>query len=265
MDWLLIGDLPKGRIGCNQAGDVTGYMEGSHQDAISKGCWTPSDIVDESAFNTLMDFTPREWGKPGSKGGYLSRVFGRGSETGLADGFLCPHPSVFYDERYGSYDAWAFTPRHRYGLGDSGDSGTWIFTSEGKLLGQIISYNRAHHITYFKPMCKIFEHIKRITGATDVQLLTPEDIVEKPCVTPKRAGGLLSPNEELSQPKTGSEVTATDLARIVESPTAPKRFFTPPGTPAASSQSFPFLLNHALGSTAGFPTPSSTLAGDSSD
>lgn len=254
-----------GRIGCNKPGDVTAYMEGNHQDAISKGCWTPSAYVDESAFSTLMNFSAQEWGKPGSEGGYLSRVFGRGSETGLADGFLCPHPSIFYDETYGPYDAWAFTPRYTYGLGDSGDSGTWIFTSEGKLLGQIISYNRARHITYFTPIYKIFNQIKRITGATDVELLTPEDVTENPRVTPRSVGGLLSPDGEPSKPNSCSTPTAAYFGPRMDPSAVRKRFVTPPRTPASSSQPLPFPFNHVRCSTAGLPTPGSTHASDSSE
>lgn len=265
MDWLLIGDLPTDRIGFNKPGDVSAYMEGNHRDPVSNGCWTPSAYVDESAFSTLMNFSAQGWGRSGSDGGYLSRVFGRGSETGLADGFLSPHPSIFYDETYGPYDAWAFTPRYTYGLGDSGDSGAWIFTCEGKLLGQIISYNRARHITYFTPMCKIFNHIKRITGATDVELLTPEDVPENPRVAPRSAGGLLSPDEEPSNPDDCSTTTATDIGPSVHSPTARKRIITPPRTPASSSQPLPGFSNHGLCSTAGLPTPSSTQPSDLSD
>lgn len=266
MDWLLIGDLPVDRIGYNKPGDVTAYMEGNHQASVYKGRWTPSAYVDEAAFNTLMNLSAQEWGRPGSEGGYLSRVFGRGSETGLADGFLCHHPSIFYDETYGPYDAWAFTPRHTYGLGDSGDSGAWIFTSEGKLLGQIISYNRARHITYFTPICKIFDHIKRTTGATDVELLTPEDLAENPHVMPRSACGLLSPEEETtSNSNRCSKSTATNTEPSIDSFSDRKRFLSPPRTPASSSQPLPFLLNHVLCPAAGLPTPGSTQISDSSD
>ena len=265
MDWLLIGDLPVERIGCNKPGDAAAYMEGSHRDPLSNGCWTPSAHVDENAFSTMMNLSAREWGRPGSDGGYLSRVFGRGSETGLADGFLSPHPSIFYDETYGPYDGWAFTPRYEYGLGDSGDSGTWIFTSEGKLLGQIISYNRARHITYFTPICKIFDHIKRITGATHVELLTPEDVKENLPVTRRGASGLPSPDEEPVNPNRYPEPMATDIGRSANSSVLRKRIISPPRTPAASSQPLSVSFSHVLCFTADLPTPSSTQPSDSSD
>ncbi|KAI9868875.1 MAG: hypothetical protein M1830_005503, partial [Pleopsidium flavum] len=197
MDWLLIGDIPVGRIGCNTPGDVTAYMEGNHKDLDQfQNRWAPSAHVDERAFDILMDFSTREPDKPESRSGYLSRIFGRGSETGLADGFLSPHSSVFYDPEYGPYDGWAFSPRYQYGLGDSGDSGTWIFTTEGKLLGQIISYNRERHVTYYTPISKVFSHIKRVTGATDVELLKPDDVPDRRRTTLRSAHGLLTPDEK---------------------------------------------------------------------
>lgn len=231
MDWLLIGDIPANRIGCNTPGDVSAYMEGNHNTyGQSQRCWTPSTYVDGPAFDTLMGFSTREWGKPGSQGGYLSRVFGRGSESGLADGFLSPHSSVFYDPEYGSYDAWAFSPRYQYGLGDSGDSGTWIFTAEGKLLGQIISYNRARHITYYTPICKIFNHIKRVTGATEVELLLPDDVPGRSLPPLKSAYGLLSPAGISPNADGPSTRTASEDPLSKDSSQA-KPVITPPRSP----------------------------------
>lgn len=194
MDWLLIDRIPTRRIGRNRSGDAAAFMEGSNGNIDgSWQNWTPSDYVDETAFETLMEFTGCEWDeKDPSNYGFMSRVFGRGSESGLADGFLSPNSSVFYDPKYGSYDGWAFCPRTECGLGYSGDSGTWIYNSEGKLLGQIISYNMERHITYFTPICKAFKHIKYVTGASEVELLTQHDTV----VAPRTAYGLLSPEEK---------------------------------------------------------------------
>lgn len=191
MDWLLIDGIPNQRIGRNCSGDVSAFMEGCNDDIHGYSqTWTPSVYIDETIFEIMMNFTACDWDeKDPSKYGFMSRVFGRGSESGLADGFLAPNSSIFHDPKYGVYDGWAFSPRYEGGLGYSGDSGTWIYTSGGKLLGQIISYNRERHITYFTPICKAFKHIKDVTGATEVGILTSEDSLN----AQRPPYGLLSP------------------------------------------------------------------------
>ena len=219
MDWLLIDGIPNQRIGRNCSGDVAAFMEGSSDDVDgSSQTWTPSLHVDETAFETMMDFTGCEWDEEDpSRYGFMSRVFGRGSESGLADGFLSPNSSIFCDPAYGVYDGWAFSPRHNGGLGYSGDSGTWIYTSGGKLLGQIISYNRERHITYFTPICKAFKHIKHVTGATEVQILTPGDIINARS-TPY---GLLSP--EGSSPSAPRQMNKAPVEQKIHAPATPAK------------------------------------------
>lgn len=225
MDWLLIDSIPTQRIGRNCSGDVAAFMEGSNVNIDgSWQNWTPTDYVDEAAFETLMDFTNCGWDeKDPTNYGFMSRVYGRGSEAGLADGHLSPNSSIFYDPEYGAYDAWAFCPRNERGLGYSGDSGTWIYTSEGKLLGQIISYNRDRHITYYTPICKAFKHIKQVTGATELKLLTPDYTGV--------AYGMLSPEESpRSVPKQTNEASVEGRVPApltpVKTPSTEPRAFT---------------------------------------
>ncbi|KAI9877020.1 MAG: hypothetical protein M1830_005015, partial [Pleopsidium flavum] len=84
--------------------------------------------------------------------------------------------------------AWPFYPRARYGLGTRGDSGTWIFTEDGGVLGMITSYNHMAHMTYYTPIYVVFEHIKQVSGATEVRLPTEHDYLAHAIPVPDDSG-----------------------------------------------------------------------------
>ena len=98
-----------------------------------------------------------------------------------------PAVGVEFDGEDSCY-RYSFHPRERPGLGQSGDSGTWIFLENGMLLGlnadelkakniEILKVDVHVHIEYFTPMYKIFDHIKKVTGSTDIKLPEESDHV----------------------------------------------------------------------------------------
>ncbi len=173
MDWMLVNSIPKPRIGFNSSGSALNYMEGSLSSQKSEH-WNASKYINKDDFHELMDSTAYTWQGESFQADLLSRIHGRGSETGIADGFLHPQYSLLWDGKT-TTRAWPFYPRARYGLGNRGDSGTWIFTEDGKVLGMITSYNHMAHMTYYTPIHVVFEHIKQVSGATEVRLPTKND------------------------------------------------------------------------------------------
>jgi len=177
MDWLLIGELRTSRVGCNSISERPGFIEGGETTTNGQSVNEPlpTEYVDEIAFESLMAAVEDSQFFQ-SKAEYRFHVKGHGSESGLKDGFLNPAVGVEFDGEDSCY-RYSFHPRERPGLGQSGDSGTWIFLENGMLLGQIHSYNQVLDLAYFTPMYKIFDHIKKVTGSTDIKLPEESDHV----------------------------------------------------------------------------------------
>ncbi len=166
MDWLLIGNLTANRIGANTVGDTSPFMEGRQwlRDGATEA---ETAVISQQDFDDLMSYCSEL--DPNQIGG-LSRIHGRGCESGLADGHLSRWPVLATVGGMKPSFEWCFAPRNGVGLGVSGDSGAWIFTETGALLGQILGYNPFTQMTYYTPIWALFDHIKRVTGASEVRL-----------------------------------------------------------------------------------------------
>ena len=173
MDWLLVESIPGGRIGLNTVGDPSNFMEG-----VSANPYTSStDYVTGDLFDSLIRSCSRlNQLAPGQVGG-LSRVHGRGCESGLKDGYLSSNQELVVMEDMEPSVEWYFIPRDQNGLGVSGDSGAWIFLENPNhhALGQVWGHDHFANRTFYTPLYAIFEHIKDVTGALDVQLPSESD------------------------------------------------------------------------------------------
>lgn len=167
MDWLLIGNIAPNRIGANAVGDSSHFMEGRQwlRDGTTE---EETAIISQDGFTDLMSYCSEL--DPDQIGG-LSRIHGRGCESGLADGHLSRWPVLACVGGMKPTFEWSFAPRHPLGLGVPGDSGAWIFTETGALLGQILGYNPSTRMTYYTPIWALFNHIQKVTGANEVRLL----------------------------------------------------------------------------------------------
>jgi hypothetical protein len=88
MDWLLIGNLTANRIGANTVGDTSPFMEGRQwlRDGATEA---ETAVISQQDFDDLMSYCSEL--DPNQIGG-LSRIHGRGCESGLADGHLSRWP-----------------------------------------------------------------------------------------------------------------------------------------------------------------------------
>lgn len=164
MDWMLIGHIDPLRQGINFVGDTTSFMEGTRLRVGSLG-QVPTEFMSKDAFKDFMHW--REHSPDGQMGG-LSRIHGRGCESGLGDGHLSRAASIFGIGEMEATIEWCFKPRGTLGI--RGDSGAWIFTEHGMLLGQIFAHDDCTGMTYYTPAWALFNHIKRVTGATEIRL-----------------------------------------------------------------------------------------------
>ncbi|KAI9880820.1 MAG: hypothetical protein M1830_000256 [Pleopsidium flavum] len=166
MDWLLIGNVTTNRIGANTVGDTSPFMEGREwlRDSTLQA---ETAVISERDFHDLMSYCSEL--DPSQIGG-LSRIHGRGCESGLADGHLSRWPVLATVGGMEPSFEWSFAPRYGVGLGVPGDSGAWIFTETGALLGQILGHNQFTQMTYYTPIWALFDHIKGVTGANEVRL-----------------------------------------------------------------------------------------------
>lgn len=164
MDWMLIEDIEPLRIGINLVGDTSSFMEGTRRRVGSAGD-VPTEFVSKDQFDDFMRLRGRF---PDGQVGGLSRIHGRGCESGLGDGLLSRAASIFGIGEMEATTEWSFKPRGALGTG--GDSGAWIFTELGTLLGQIFARDTFTGMTYYTPAWALFNHIKRVTGATEIRL-----------------------------------------------------------------------------------------------
>ncbi|MCJ1426407.1 hypothetical protein MMC29_004310 [Sticta canariensis] len=164
MDWMLIEDIEPLRVGINFVGDTTSFMEGAEL-RIGSPRQVPTRYISKDDFKEFMRF--RETSLDGQMG-CLSRVHGRGCESGLGDGHLSRAAGILCIGEMEPTLEWSFKPRGTLGTG--GDSGTWIFTELGTLLGQIYAQDTWTKVVYYTPAWALFNDIKRVTGATEVRL-----------------------------------------------------------------------------------------------
>jgi hypothetical protein len=173
MDWLLIGGTSSTRVGFNSVGDSSDFMEVSSANPSSPS----TDYITDELFDSLIhSCSELATLCPGQVGGLL-RIHGRGCESGLKDGYLSSNQVLVVLEDMEASFEWAFTPRDQNGLGISGDSGAWIFLENANhhALGQIWGHNPTTNTTFYTPLYAIFDHIKKTTGALDVQLPSKDD------------------------------------------------------------------------------------------
>lgn len=161
---MLIEDIEPLRVGINFVGDTTSFMEGA-QVRVGSPRQVPTKNMSKDDFKVFMRF--RETSPDGQIGG-LSRIHGRGCESGLGDGHLSRAASILCIDEMEPTLEWSFKPRGTLGVG--GDSGAWIFTEFGTLLGQIYARDTFINMVYYTPAWALFNHIKRVTGATEVRL-----------------------------------------------------------------------------------------------
>src|SRR6266536_4785216 len=141
MDWLLIGELDVQRVGCNSIAQPPSFTSPGipFPQSSNSHDHSSTEHVGGPEFEGLMaavedaNFTDNE--------PYYFQVSGHGSESGLRDGFLNQAEGYEFDGENTVIPRYSFSPRDCPGLGKPGDSGTWIFVENGKLLGQIHSYN----------------------------------------------------------------------------------------------------------------------------
>ena len=164
MDWMLIEDIAPLRVGINFVGDTRPFMEGAPL-LVGTARQVPKEYMSKDDFEAFMRL--RECSAEGRIGG-LSRIHGRGCESGLGDGHLSRAASIFSIGEMEPTIEWSFRPRGTLGIG--GDSGAWIFTELGTLLGQIFARDTYTGMVYYTPAWALFNHIKRVTGATDIRL-----------------------------------------------------------------------------------------------
>jgi hypothetical protein len=174
MDWLLIGELPTHRVGCNSVAEYPAFKPVFNSTPQSSGALEqlPTEHVEEEAFESLMTVVTDDLTFTFPEDQYWFHVKGHGSESGLKDGFLNTAQGFEVNDKDFT-PQYSIHPRDRPGLGRAGDSGTWIFLENGSLLGQIHSYDPVKDLAYYTPMYKIFDHIKKVTRATDVRF--PEE------------------------------------------------------------------------------------------
>ncbi|KAI9746275.1 MAG: hypothetical protein M1835_002466, partial [Candelina submexicana] len=122
-------------------------------------------------------------------------IHGIDSERGAGEGRLASHQVGIGLEGTGSLTfEWSFKPRCELGM--SGDSGTWIFTETGKLLGMIWGFNYLTGMVYYTPIYMVSDHITRVLEAQDmwvpeIQHLIPND---SGYGTPPSSRGISEPN-----------------------------------------------------------------------
>jgi hypothetical protein len=183
MDWLLIGDIPRERIGSSDSRDWSSYLEGVPRGSRSQPS-SRSTFVSKSKFDKLTSAIKLYYDKNLDKYCPFSRIHGSGCESGLSDGQLLVPPVVVQLNNMAPTIEWTFKPRRKNGLGTFGDSGTWLYTATGELLGQVLGYDPRNDVAFYTPIHLIFDHIKKLTEATDLQLPTKEDYDNQQFVKP---------------------------------------------------------------------------------
>jgi|SRR5579862_221542 len=183
MDWLLIGHIPRERIGSNDRRDWSSFLEGVPRGSRSQPC-SRSTFVSKSKFDKLTSAMKLYYDSNPDKYCPFSRIHGSGCESGLSDGQLLVPPVVIQLNNMAPTIEWTFKPRRKNGLGTFGDSGTWLYTTTGELLGQVLGYDSRNDIAFYTPIHLIFDHIKRHTEAIDLQLPTKEDYGNQQFVKP---------------------------------------------------------------------------------
>jgi hypothetical protein len=173
MDWLLIGGISRERVGLNSVGNSSDFMEMPSVNPCSPSTHFITDELFETLIRSCSELSTLA---PGQVGG-LSRIHGKGCESGLKDGYLSSSQICVVLEDMDASFEWTFTPRDPNGLGISGDSGAWIFleNADHHALGQIWGHNPFTNTTFYTPLYAIFDHIKKVTGALDVQLPSDDD------------------------------------------------------------------------------------------
>ncbi|KAI9821065.1 MAG: hypothetical protein M1827_003798 [Pycnora praestabilis] len=170
MDWLLAGNIPPSRLGSNAIGCLLNYKEGFNFTLDQPCMATTPQHLSELQFRTLIYSCLKLQTSFGNRSnGLFSRIHGVGSHTGAGEGRLISSTVPMDFDGRGVSNEWSFRRRGKLGL--NGDSGTWIFTENGKLLGMIWGYNDRTGTTYYTPIYAIFDHIKAVTGAIDLQVL----------------------------------------------------------------------------------------------
>ncbi|KAH0537279.1 hypothetical protein FGG08_005903 [Glutinoglossum americanum] len=183
MDWLLIGSIPRERIGSNDNRDWSSFVEGVPRGSRSQ----PSSrlaFVSEDKFHSLTSVIHQYYEKHGDRPCPYSRIHGSGCESGLSDGQLLVPPVVVQLNNMSPTTEWTFKPRRNNGLGTFGDSGTWLYTALGELLGQVLGYDPKNDVAFYTPIYLIFDHMKKHIGAEDIQLPTKEDYNQQQFVKP---------------------------------------------------------------------------------
>ncbi|KAA8915018.1 hypothetical protein FN846DRAFT_3234 [Sphaerosporella brunnea] len=182
VDWAIFENIPHTMMGEN-------WLPSMNPEAPPKqplGLSTREGFVDYMKLTTVDDaVNPLEgedsedlFGSPEYK---EKRVYGLGGTSGWGEGIISEVIGpIYWGDGRKSMEA-TFTPSNSgiLGLGISGDSGAWIFSKEGLLVGMIIGCitNSKGKIlsTIFTPIHAIIEGIREKTGAVNVRLLHVSD------------------------------------------------------------------------------------------
>ncbi|KAJ9295969.1 hypothetical protein DTO271G3_5544 [Paecilomyces variotii] len=107
----------------------------------------------------------------------ITAVFKAGRTTGYTQGtYNSLESAVIADKIVNGETVRTYTLEHavcgRHGqcFGDQGDSGSFVFTYSGTVIGTIFGGNTDRPISYFTHIVDIFNDIKKITGASNVRI-----------------------------------------------------------------------------------------------
>ncbi|KAH0543046.1 hypothetical protein GP486_008595 [Trichoglossum hirsutum] len=249
MDWLLITDIPRERIASNDSRDWSSFVEGVPRGSRSQPP-SRSTFVDKDKFNKLTSILNEYYEEHRDKHCPHSRIHGSGCESGLSDGQLLVPPVILKLNNMASTIEWTFKPRRKNGLGTFGDSGTWLYTAWGELLGQVLAYDSIHDVGFYTPMYLIFDHIKKRMGASDIQLPTEEDY-------PREEGTVKSlPLSTLTTPQKGAVARGSVLSSLLTPPEEPSdRDARPAAHPLACLASEGVCCSHSIDRSLGSSPP----------
>ncbi|KAJ9265169.1 hypothetical protein DTO212C5_6843 [Paecilomyces variotii] len=152
LDWALIKPMPS-RAGSTN--DILGYGTptiGLPERLILTGTMGP----DMSQITTVF--------KAGRSTGYT-----QGTYNGLESAVIADKIVNGQTVRTRTLEH-AVCGRHGQWFGDRGDSGSFVFTYSGTVIGMIFGGNTDRAISYFTHIFDIFNDIKKITGASNVRI-----------------------------------------------------------------------------------------------
>ncbi|TGZ78851.1 hypothetical protein EX30DRAFT_128624 [Ascodesmis nigricans] len=174
MDWALISSIPASRY---TASNLLPSFP------ISNLAFNPTQtplttISPPSYFSAISNLSPHLAATHNTPPESITRIHGCGAISGPQTGFLSGVKSLVQLGRHSKPSLeWSFAPYHS--LGQRGDSGAWIFSDFGEVVGMIIGRNEATGLTYFTPMHVVLRDIQNRTGAREIRIARWENCQPK--------------------------------------------------------------------------------------